>query len=220
MEDGNIPVLAKKVRQMVKVILLMVRKGISKWPKLMLDLNMMMKGRKIAGKAILHNLMFHHHPHSATRSHDGGRLSFYGGPQEYEFSCSSSPAKRPRHHNSQLYFFPCAQAPPTHDDLVLPADANAVRRELEMLARKGGASPAISAFLQSPAVSELIYSELSSPALPGFGRTPLVRQLRVTDSPFPLRDVDKGDHRVDEKAADFIMKFYNELRKQNTRAPH
>ncbi|XP_052182045.1 uncharacterized protein LOC127794830 [Diospyros lotus] len=211
MEEGNIPVLAEKIKQMVKVILLMVRKGISKWPKLMVDLNMMMKGRKIAGKAI-HNLMFHHHHHhSATRSHDG-RLSYYGGPREVEFSCSNSPAKRPRHHNSQ-YFFPCGQAPPTDDEFV--ATANAVRRELDMLARKGAASPALSAFLQSPAVSELIYSELSSPALPGFGRTPLVRQLRVTDSPFPLRDVDEEDHRVDQAAAEFIMKFYNELRKQN-----
>ncbi|XP_052182046.1 uncharacterized protein LOC127794832 [Diospyros lotus] len=210
MEQGNIPVLAKKMRQVVKVILLMVRKRISKW-KLMVDLNMMVKGRKIAGKSILHKLMFHHH-HSPTHPPDG-RLSFNGGcPDEYEFSCSSSPAKRPRNHNSQ-FFFPCAHAPPTHDELVLPADANAVRRELEILASKGLASPAISAFLQSPAVSELFYSQPSSPAPPGFRRTPLVR---VTDSPFPLHDVDEGDHRVDEAATEFIMKFYNELRKQNS----
>ncbi|KAA8540364.1 hypothetical protein F0562_024717 [Nyssa sinensis] len=177
----------------VRVMFFMLRKGISK-RKLMLDLNLMMKRGKIAGKAI-HNLMFHHHHSWSTsnrRSNDG-HLSFSTAPHEYEFSCSNSPAFpfniiSKRNHS---HFFPCAHAPPTDDDMVT---VTAVKRALEML-----------------------NSEAASPALPGFGRTPIVRQLRITDSPFPLRDVD-GDSHVDEAAEEFIMKFYNDLRQQNIMA--
>ncbi|KAK4374783.1 hypothetical protein RND71_005460 [Anisodus tanguticus] len=56
---------------------------------------------------------------------------------------------------------------------------------------------------------EMLQSETSSPALPGYGRTPTVRQLRVTDSPFPLRDAD-----VDEKADEFISRFYRDFRRE------
>ncbi|KAF3673738.1 putative ethylene-responsive transcription factor TINY-like [Capsicum annuum] len=55
---------------------------------------------------------------------------------------------------------------------------------------------------------EMLQSEIASPALPGFGRTPTVRQLRITDSPLPLRD--RSDHagdmmsHVNEKADEFI----------------
>ncbi|KAM3308173.1 hypothetical protein P3S67_009917 [Capsicum chacoense] len=55
---------------------------------------------------------------------------------------------------------------------------------------------------------EMLQSGIASPALPGFGRTPIVRQLRITDSPFPLRD--GSDHagdmmsHVNEKADEFI----------------
>lgn len=62
---------------------------------------------------------------------------------------------------------------------------------------------------------EMIHSESASPALPGFGRSPVVRQLRVTDSPFPANSVDEDNH-VDEDAERFISRFYNDLRLQNT----
>jgi len=54
----------------------------------------------------------------------------------------------------------------------------------------------------------------ASPTLPGFGRSPMVRQLRVTDSPFPLREDDE-DNQVDKAAEDFINRFYSQLRKQD-----
>nr|GEW29070.1 hypothetical protein [Tanacetum cinerariifolium] len=60
---------------------------------------------------------------------------------------------------------------------------------------------------------EMIHSENVSPALPGFGRSPMVRQLRVTDSPFPLSNVDEDSH-VDDAAEEFINRFYNDLRRQ------
>lgn len=65
------------------------------------------------------------------------------------------------------------------------------------------------------AVLEMLNSEVTSPspALPGFGRSPMVRQLRITDSPFPLKDIDE-DGEVDKAAEEFIERFYNELKKQ------
>ncbi len=54
----------------------------------------------------------------------------------------------------------------------------------------------------------------ASPALPGFGRSPMVRQLRITDSPFPLRDIDEDSVHVDKAAEEFIERFYKELRQQ------
>ncbi|KAI7725133.1 hypothetical protein M8C21_031346 [Ambrosia artemisiifolia] len=50
---------------------------------------------------------------------------------------------------------------------------------------------------------EMIHSETASPALLRFGRSPVVRQLRVTDFPFPVNNVEE-DNRVDEVAEHFI----------------
>ncbi|XP_059641378.1 uncharacterized protein LOC132283449 [Cornus florida] len=193
--EPNVPVVSKRVWNIVRALFFMLRKGISK-RKLMVDLNMMMKRGKIAGKAIVHNLMFHHHTGSTsnTRSHE--RHVSSSDPREYEFSCSNSPALFPfqvsklkhhiLHHSS---FFACAHAPQTDDN-----DATTVNAVIKAL--------------------EVLNSEAASPALPGFGRTPLVRQLRITDSPYPLRDGDEDSH-VDQAAEEFIMKFYNNLRRQN-----
>ena len=41
----------------------------------------------------------------------------------------------------------------------------------------------------------------------------MVRQLRITDSPFPLSNGEEDS--VDEAAEKFIMKFYKELRREN-----
>ncbi|KAL0010313.1 hypothetical protein SO802_005421 [Lithocarpus litseifolius] len=191
--EPNVPVIAaKRIWSIVRVAFFMLRKGISK-RKLMLDLNMMMKRGKIAGKAIS-NLMFHHHHHH----HHPDRHVSFSAPREYEFSCSNTPNyafhinnKRRHHHHSR--FFTCAHAPATLDDDV--ATVNAVKAMvLEML--------------NNEAVVE------ASPALPGFGRSPMVRQLRITDSPFPLRDIDEDSH-VDKAAEEFIQRFYKELRQQN-----
>ncbi|KAL2539209.1 hypothetical protein Adt_00187 [Abeliophyllum distichum] len=174
--------------------------------KLMAELNMMFKRWKIAGKAI-QNLMFHHSHHwsaasssssSATgrRSHEEN-LSFQYPTDEYEFSCSNSPAypnfhlpfhlNKRKHNNRRAHLFSPSPAATEEDCMTM----NAVVRTLEML-----------------------NSSAASPALPGFGKSPMVRQLRITDSPFPLRDADEDNH-VDEAAEDFIKRFYNDLRRQN-----
>ncbi|KAK7294251.1 hypothetical protein RJT34_17138 [Clitoria ternatea] len=194
--ESNVPLVAKKVWHIIRVAFYMLRKGISKG-KLMMDLNLILKRRgKLAGKAIA-NLMHHHHHH-----HDDSQLQF-SAAREYEFSCSNTPTNfftglggsgnnNKRHRHSHL--FTCAHAPATRDDDVVTV--NAVKAVLEMINNEG--------------VVE------ASPALPGFGRSPMVRQLRVTDSPFPLRgmDDDDKDNQVDKAAEEFIKRFYKDLRKQ------
>ncbi|KAJ7963062.1 Avr9/Cf-9 rapidly elicited protein [Quillaja saponaria] len=190
--ENNLPVITKKVWSIMRVVFVMLRKGISKG-KLMMDLNLMMKRGKIARKAIT-NLMFHHH------SHHGGSTS---APREYEFSCSNTPNyffslnKRNRHHqNYNNRFFTCSHAPLTQEEDT--ATVNAVKAALERLN------------------NEIMVE--ASPALPGFGRSPMVRQLRITDSPFPLNTAADDDNHVDEAAEEFIKRFYKDLRKQTRMA--
>lgn len=179
--EQNLPIIAKKFWSIVKVAYLMLRKGISK-AKLLSDLSMMMKRGKIAGKAAMHNLIFHHHHHHAPAAEEP-QLSYPVPPNEYEFRCRSSPAFRLPFHLSK---------------------------------RKHAAAQPSESELWAAAV-EMATSVAPSPALPGFGRTPVVRQLRITDSPFPLREIEE-DHRVDEAAEKFITKFYRDLKKQNALA--
>ncbi|XP_019193196.1 PREDICTED: uncharacterized protein LOC109187463 [Ipomoea nil] len=187
MEPSNFPVVAKKFWSVVRTALLMLRKGIISKTKLMLDINLVLKRGKIAGKTAIHNLMLFHLSSSSSTAAALRRSSYTAThPNEYEFSCNDSPAyqlpfslhKKSKHHH----------APPTYEDILA---ANAVVKALEIL-----------------------HSETASPALPGFGRTPVVRQLRITDSPFPIREVDENDH-VDEAAEAFISKFYKTLRRQS-----
>ncbi|KAF7123116.1 hypothetical protein RHSIM_Rhsim12G0202500 [Rhododendron simsii] len=51
--------------------------------------------------------------------------------------------------------------------------------------------------------------------MPGFG---VVRQLGITDSPSPLPEVVDVEGQVDAAAEDYIVRFYNDLRKQNEKA--
>ncbi|KAF9615288.1 hypothetical protein IFM89_022615 [Coptis chinensis] len=48
---------------------------------------------------------------------------------------------------------------------------------------------------------------------PKFGKSPLVRQLRITDSPFSVGEGEANSH-VDEEAGEFIERFYAQLRHQ------
>lgn len=196
--EQNLPVIAKKFWNIVRVAFFMLRKGISK-RKLMLDFNLIIKRGKIASKAAIQNLMFHHMMHQWSAAHRDKNLPFSPPHNEYEFSCSNTPNhfqlpfnfnnKR----NNKNHLFSWGASAHDQDDVVVVNAA--VMKALEM-----------------------IQSETASPSadyLPGFGRTPMVRQLRVTDSPFPLRDAEE-DSRVDEAAEAFISKFYWNLRRQTS----
>ncbi|KAL7114122.1 hypothetical protein ACP275_04G100200 [Erythranthe tilingii] len=193
--EQNLPIIAKKIWKMVRIVYLMLRKGISKG-KLLAEFTLFMKRGKIAGKAAIQHLMFHHH-HAAASTRRGG--SFPAPLNEYEFSCSNSPAPAAaaaanyfRHllpfHLSKRKHSSSSHAPPQ------PIDGDMMAAAMEILGNAAAASP----------------------YLPGFGPSPMVRQLRVTDSPFPLRDVDQTDSHVDDAAEEFIINFYKDLKQQNS----
>lgn len=210
MEQNNLPVIAKRLWSIVRVAFFMLRKGISK-RKVLLDLNMMMKRGKLASKA-LSNLMFHHHHHGSAAASSAAAAA----QREYEFSCSNTPnypfhlmsGKRRGHHNNHnhSHFFACAHAPATQEDDV--AAVNAVKAVLEILNNHEAVAAVEASPMQTP---------FQTPSLPGFGRSPMVRQLRITDSPFPLREADEDSH-VDKAAEEFIERFYKNLRKQKQNA--
>lgn len=64
----------------------------------------------------------------------------------------------------------------------------------------------------APAVIEAL--KMLTYASPGFEKSPMVRQLRITDSPFPLSNGDE-DGQVDADADEYITRFYNSLRRLN-----
>lgn len=219
--EQNLPVMAKRVWSIVRAVLFMMRKGISSKRKLfMVDLNMVVKRGKIAGAKAIGNLIFHHHHHHSHHNKDS-QLSpsdieavaalAAAAAHEYEFSCSNTPnyifpfnlannKKKNSINNYYHNFFACTHAPATQDDDNM-ATMNAVKVVLEMLNNND---------------SNNNNNVMASPLLPGFGQTPLVRQPRITDSPFPLRDVDNGDNGyVDKAAEDFINRFYKDLKQQN-----
>ncbi|XP_028778936.1 uncharacterized protein LOC114735413 isoform X2 [Neltuma alba] len=178
----------------------MLRKGFTK-PKLLMNLNLILKRpRKLAGKAIANLISHHHHHHhgAAAASHDAQlQLSTPRG-DEYEFSCSNTPNYSFFSKRDPCQFFACAHAPLTLDDDTAAVN-DALKVALEMVGDKKGKDVVVEA----------------SPALHWSGRTRAVRKVRITDSPFPVTDGDDdGKHQVDEAAEVFINMFYKELRTQ------
>ncbi|XP_039018611.1 uncharacterized protein LOC120149967 [Hibiscus syriacus] len=184
------PAVAKKLWNIVRIVFFMLKTGILK-SKMMVGLK---KSKYNASKAIS-NLVFHRKVHDhlsslSCRSDDS--LSFVS-PREYEFSCSNTPASYHHHKRKHNHYY---KSNYRYEDVTTVA---AVQKVLEMLNNEAAAE-------ESP----------SPMVLPGFGRSPLVRQLRVTDSPFPLKD--DGDSQVDMAAEEFINKFYKDLKLQKRSA--
>ncbi|XP_057748854.1 uncharacterized protein LOC130967840 [Arachis stenosperma] len=190
--EGSQAVVANKVWNIVRVLFFMLRKGIAK-SKLVMEFHSILKRGKLAGKALLNTLIFnHHHHHLTCRSHDT-HLSFISPrlTTDYEFSCSNSPAVKVNRLRSTIKR---TKHHSKYDDV---STLTAVQKVLEMLnntdQNKVDASPLVT--------------------LSGFGKSPIGKQLRVTDSPFPLKD--EGDNgQVDMAAEEFIRRFYKELNMQ------
>ncbi|KAE8696432.1 Casein kinase I protein isoform 1 [Hibiscus syriacus] len=201
--EQNLPVINKRVWSTVRAVLFIVRKGSLTKKKFIVDLNMLLKRGKIA----IANLMLHDRRRHQVSSSSLTAESKGEAIQEYEFSCSNTPdhifpfnLKNKNHgiHNYYHQLFACVHAPPTHDD-DNSATVNAAKAVLDMLNNNDSYSS----------------NSTASPMLPGFGQTPLARQLRITDSPFPLRDGDEDNSDVDKAAEDFINRFYRDLKQQN-----
>lgn len=167
------------------------------------------------------------------RGHDPS-LAVYDprGTREVEFSCSNTPSypslhlvptgKRRRRNNNNNN---SSRRRGTHRGAngAEPGwynyDASDIARAFEILNNNeqllsGGDGNS------SDQPSPLALVATPSPALwASFGRTPAhARQLRITDSPFPLGDDDGDCGQVDLDAEDFIKKFYDQLRTQQALA--
>ncbi|KEH17421.1 Avr9/Cf-9 rapidly elicited protein [Medicago truncatula] len=143
------------------------------------ELNLLLKRSKLAAiKAIANTLALRHHSSASFVS-----------PNDYEFSCSNSPAvikfhnKNKNHHHGRHH-----------------NDVSTIQKVLEIL------NEVDASFFSSP--SPLV-------TFPGFGKSPIGKKIRVTDSPFPLK-VDEGDDHshVDVAAEEFIKRFYKNLNLQ------
>ncbi|OIW15966.1 hypothetical protein TanjilG_04501 [Lupinus angustifolius] len=203
------PLGAKKLWNILRIVFKMMRKGIAK-SKIIMDFNFFLRrGKLVIGKVIAKTLMLHYH-YIATFACYRSDISFIS-PQDYEFSCSNSPTFPLHKHNhhyqhhrynrsftkfSKSYQYNEFSKSYQYNEF---STINVVQKVFEMLNDDDmvEASPLV--------------------ALPGFGKSPIGRQLRITDSPFHLKD--EGDHgQVDMAAEEFIKRFYKDLNLQKKMA--
>ncbi|CAN6177855.1 unnamed protein product [Urochloa humidicola] len=237
------PNMGRRLWHVVRAVLFMLRKGVSK-RKLAMDLHLLLQRGKIAGKA-LGNLMAshgHHHDKSAAAdaaapaSHQHHQFSCRAldpslavyDPREVEFSCSNTPSYTSLH----LIPFPTGgkrrRRGRTHrganggEPGWYNYDAADIARVFEILNNNDQLLSGDTPVEEQQQPSPLALIATPSPALwASFGRTPAhVRQLRITDSPFSVRDGDAGGDggQVDLEAEEFIKKFYEQLRTQQSLA--
>lgn len=187
----------------------MLRKGLSK-KKLMMDLHLLLQRGKIAGKSLSHLLHPHSHNSGNSTSATSGfsclsvdpNLSVYN-PSEVEFSCSNTPNTLPA-----AFHLPKRNKRNQKQQKLYELDAEAIAKAFEILNSTGeaGADGGMSA-LATP-------SPMLAMAL---GQSPAIaRQLRVTDSPFPIQEGTPADGVVDQQADAFIKRFYEQLKLQQS----
>jgi len=181
---------AKRFWNMLRIAFFVIKKGglISK-RKILMDMHLIMERGKVYGR-ILRNLVFHH---SRGNKHGGFGL------QEYEFSCSNSPAifdmgKR-KHHCfcTHILHFPCI-----HPHQVEDKDESST------------------IFLSKLDSSNECFSKDCLDAI----ELPTAQKLSPLFSPMSrkissLSSEEDNDHQIDRQAEEFIAKFYEKLRLQN-----
>ncbi|CAI8583442.1 unnamed protein product [Vicia faba] len=175
-------VVAKKLWKMLRVLLFIIRKGIAK-TKTMINLSLILKRGKLAGKGFINTLMMNRQLYYSSftcRSCDNNN-SFIS-PLEFEFSCSNTPL----HHSSRQLSRPRQRY---RDDFIKNNNNNN------------------DIMLNNEKVEAVRNSSLDT--LPGFGR-----ELRVSDSPFALKD-QEDSYQVDMAAEEFIINFYKQLSRQD-----
>ncbi|KAM1013337.1 hypothetical protein ACFX13_044069 [Malus domestica] len=186
MEPTNTPVIAKKLRNMVRLVLFTLQKGVSK-KKLT-----MMKHGKILGKSF-NDFMVRHQTELSCKSDDVQVTSFVY-PLEYEFSCTSSPPRR------------SSYTPPCQSGKVYKG------RYVRQHSRRGVYVPMMCedalATVHGGKKASYRGSDVVEPL-------PIVRRalVRVTEwEPLlPLSSDEEEDYHVDKAAQEFIDKFYREL---------
>ncbi|XP_023739936.1 uncharacterized protein LOC111888060 [Lactuca sativa] len=205
--EQTAPLMAKKLWSIIRAILYMVKRGLSKnipW----LEFHMMLKrSTKIAGKAIGNLLLEHQTLSSALTCRPNNIRATFISPREYEFSCSDTPLFHSKRKNNRHHYFASnhhhgALYRRSHKDYDLTVDN--VKRVFDILNNYEAAT--------------MVEPEKSPLTLLGFGGSQNVRQLRVTDSPFPVNNTEEDTLQVDKAAEEFIKNFYNDLKQQKKRA--
>ncbi|XP_045789661.1 uncharacterized protein LOC123884580 [Trifolium pratense] len=153
--------------------------------KMVAELNLLLKRGKLAAVKAIANTLTLRHHHSAT-------ASSFVSPHDYEFSCNNSPAIIKFHNKNKNNR--------RHHHHHQYTDFSTVQKVLEIL-------------------NDVDASSFSSPSplvtFPGFGKSPIGKRIRVTDSPFPLKEEEGVDHsHVDVAAEEFIKRFYKNLNLQ------
>ncbi|KAJ0864808.1 hypothetical protein HanRHA438_Chr12g0533861 [Helianthus annuus] len=186
--------MAKKLWAIIRAILYMIKKGSKNIP--WFELHMLLKrSTKIAGKAI-GNLLLDHQTLTCRPNNIHNTVV---APLAYEFSCSNTPLfHHKRKHNKRSHYSHHSHYSHNNHELTV----NNVKKVFDIL----------NSYESDP--------EKSPMTLLGFGESPNVRQLRVTDSPFPENNnMEEEDViQVDMKAEEFIKNFYKELLQQKKRA--
>lgn len=190
--EQKLPVMAKKVWSLIRVMFSMLKKGISN-TKFFAYFNLVIKRGKIAGKA-LHNLLFHRHHNWASATSHNHLHHLPSGEHEF-MSCNNTPPNpvslfSTLKNQNKYLSVPSTHVSPCVDDIDNICVDSELLKALDML------------------------TTTASPAMLGTRKSHMVKQLRITDSPFPVSNDDE-DAEVDEAAEKFIMRFYNGLRRQN-----
>ncbi|OEL26625.1 hypothetical protein BAE44_0012355 [Dichanthelium oligosanthes] len=234
------PGFGKRLMSVLRAVYHMLRRGLCR-KRLMLDLHLLLGRGKLASKALRNLVAAAHHPHGthghmvAARARAGAGagaaassssapagtddLPFAPNPRDVEFSCTTTPSYDYTGPGRALFPFRirgrgAAAANRGCDGL----DFAQVARALEMMsaADDAGGAAGASAGGETPASAA---GATPSPMLAlSLGRSPAgARQLRVTDSPFPL-EPEGVDERANSNFDAFINKFYENLRLQAANA--
>lgn len=190
-EQLTTPLMAKKLWSLVRAIIYMMKKRISKnipW----FEIHMMFKK---STKAI-GNILVDHHQTLTCRPND--IHTTFIQPRHYEFSFDDTPVFIPRRRKHRIK---------SNKDEHHQLTADSVKRVFDIL----------NAYDRQTSTT-FVEPEKSPLSLLGFGGGKNVRQLRVSDSPFPVNNNEEDTLQVDKMAEEFIKNFYNELKQQKKRA--
>ncbi|KAF5743228.1 hypothetical protein HS088_TW09G01293 [Tripterygium wilfordii] len=183
------PLYTTKICKMVREFLFTVSTGVSK-SMITFDLNFLMKRGKIVVK-VLNDIVVRHHTALSCISHDVN--ASFVSPREYEFSCSHSPSYQP-----YVRFHVSSRHKPKYRS----------RRSGNFKYYKRSHAPLT-------VRGDVVDWEVDDVAVESPLVDPLVRRVRITDSPFSLNgECNKEDCHVDKAAEEFIRRFYKELRSQ------
>lgn len=182
-------IVAKRLWQVVRAVFYMLRMRGISKKKFMLDFHLFVDRSKLASKSFIHHLTHRNHRNK------------YNSTCEVEFSCSKT-ASYPSFH------LPKRKGNKHHHDdqnnnYFHNFDAKEIAKALEVL--NGSESP---------------YVEYSPMWAIGKSPAPMTtRQLRITDSPFPMIEEEEDcgvNKEIDMEAEEFIRKFYEQLRSQQS----